>query len=511
MTRTKILFLFTVVIANFGFAQTNEVEQKDSVQNIEVDPFNHQSKLGQSIYVFFLDFERTGHFADGPGEYTSTKLTNKYIALFAEHAKVPNDINMKDTAVGKPISVNEYARHAKKHGYFHYRLILEKKIINATLVDSGRYKGTYRFFKLYSEKAVLGEAYQHGASFEMVFEFNVDGSDIRISGITQVAGGEYRKFRLGNFGYTSDFNLMASNNLKTLIKEPTALQIESLKPPKDSADYRAQPALVLFGGYVLPDYLTPSVYKENLNDNAPNSSKQTGYSIGARLELPLGKKGNLNLFFGLEYEKNKYEVKYNDLAFIYKTDVLGKPLEDLEGNPYDEKWVDVSKYFESGSLAFIKPEIGLVYKIKLGKKIRLNLLGGVGYSYLTKSDFKLDATVSYRGKIYGLGNPISSEELGFYTDYLKNNFGEITNATSFYYYKYGGSLDFRLSKHSFLSFGFEMRTGLSSVLSAGEEFYPFLDPAINDTFLSNYTNVPESRTYQSMMFNMSLKFEIRKK
>ena len=513
MMKVKILFFLLVLLMQPSFAQTDVIISvpKDSLKNIIVNPFDHQDNLGQSIYIFFLSFESTGHFADLGQNYSSAKVVKTYTELFDASAVVPNDLQMKDTLVGKPISIDAYAKLAKKHGYFAHRLIIEKRMINATRVDSGRYRGVYHYFKLFSDKALLGEAYQHGATYEMVFEFNEDGSDISINSIAQMPNGEFHKFKLGNFGYTSNNNIMATNSLKSLIQEPTLLQKEELKPPKDSADYRAQPAFAIYGGYVIPDYLWAANYADNLNPIAGSSTEQSGYDFGARLQLPLGKKGNLNLFLGLGYEQNKYKVNYNDLQFIYTTDCFGKPLEDIEGNPYDEKWVDVSTLYESGELSFLKPEVGLLYKINLGEKIQLNLMGALGYSYLSKSHFEMDATVSYRGRIKGLGNPISSEDLGFYTDYSKTNFGEITNISSFAYYKFGGSLDFRLGKQNYLSLGFEWRTGLTPVFTTGSSFWPFLDPAVNDTFLSSFTNVPEERTYQSMAILLSYKFQLKKK
>ena len=510
----NIFWVFMLLFMNYTQAQTEETKTataEDSVKTLSVDPFDHQDGLGQSIYIFFLNFEKTGHFADQGHTHTNQKILAKHIALFDSAAFVPNDLNMKDTVVGPAVSIHEYGKLAKKNGFFPYRLILEKRVINATEVDSGRYQGYYRYFKLFSQKAVLGEAYNHGATYKIVFEFNKDGSDIRINNITQEPNGEYRNFRLGNFGYTSDFNLMATYNLKNLKQEPTLAQIEQLKPPKDSADYRAQPAFALQGSYVLPSYLWAANYAGNLNATAGASTKQSGWGAGLRLQLPMGQKGNFNLTFGLEYEVNNYEVQYNDLQFIYKTDCFGKPLKDLEDSSYDEKWVDVSSNFEKGSFSFIKPEIGLLYKIKMGKKLELDLLAAAGFSYLTSSEFTSETTVSYRGKKYGFGDPISQDELGFYTDYKKNSSGEISNASSFYYYKFGGSLDFALSQTSTLSFGFEMRNGLSPIFETGYEFWPFLDPELNDTFLSSFTNVQESVTYQSMAFVFSYKFQFKKK
>ncbi len=510
--RFKLVFILLIFFSQSFFAQTENVQPpSDSLASIIVDPFNHQDKLGQAVYMTFLDFERLGHFAEVNSHFTNNKTIRLYTKLFSEGAFVPNDLT-KDTLVGAPISIDEYAENAKKHnGYFKYKLILEKKLINATRIDSDTYIGTYNLFKLFSENAVIDEAYSHGAVYKLELEFNLSGSEVKITNVTMLPDSEYHNFKLGKFGYTKDFRLLASNNLNSLIQTASLTQLTNLKPPKDSADYRAQPAIVFLGSYIIPDYLSGSGFTENINPYAGSSSTQSGWSTGLRLLLPLGKKGNLNLFFGLEYEQNNYNVQYNNLQFIYKTDVLGNPLEDLEGTAYDEKWVDVSDFEEIGKLTFIKPEVGLLYKIHFGEKIKLNLLGAVGYSYLSQSEFKIETTVSYRGKIYGFGDPISQEELGFYNDYKKTNFGEITNASSFYYFKYGGSLDFKLGKQNFLSLGFEIRTGLSPVLSAGQAFFPFLDPEINDTFLSSYTNVPEDRMYQSMAIVLSYKYQIRRK
>lgn len=491
--------------------QGQKTDPLDTILNLQVDPFDHQDELGQALNVFLISFEMNGHLGNESGSYSDKRTISSFEALFYPEATLPDDLSDLDT-VRDPISIAEYTKKARSRWYLDYSIIVEKKLIEASRIDSGRYKGTYKYFKLFSEKAVIGKTFAHGAVYTMELEFNRNGSDIQITAIAMEEGGEYRIFKLGNFGYTSNNNIKASYNLKSLIQEPSEYAKLEFAPPKDSSSYRIGPSVMVHGSYILPDYFYPVAYAGNINPDASSTTSQSGWKTGLKIILPTGKEGNFNFTIGLGYESNSYDISHQGLSFIYKSDCFGNPLEDLEGTEYDEKYVDVSSYKEEGTLEYLQPEVGVLYHINFGKKMKLSFFGNVGFSYLTSSSYKSESVVSYQGKKAALG-VIDREELGFYQDYEKTVDGEISNAISFYKLGYGGSLDFSLGekKRSWLAFSFEMNMGLSPAFDTGHEFCPFLDVGVNDTFLSTFTNTQDFIDYSSMAIGVSYRYQFPKK
>ncbi len=493
-------------------AQGQNTDPLDTILKMQVDPFDHQDELGQALNVFLIDFEAKGHLGYDKGSYTDRKTIDGFVNLFDPGATVPDDISEPDS-IGGLIAISKYGKKANGKKYFNYSLIVEKKRINATRIDSGRYKGTYTYFKLYSEKAVIGNTYALGAIYTMELEFNRNGSEIHINSIDQQAtNGEFRVFKLGNFGYTSNNNIKASNNLQSLIQEPSEAAKLRFAPPKDSSLYRIGPSVMVGGAYILSNYLYPQTYSGNINPKVSTTSSQSGWKAGLKIFLPTGTEGNFNFTLGLGYESNSFEMTYKGLSFIYGTDCFGDPLIDLEGTEYDEKYADVSNYKEKGSLTFLQPEAGVLYHINFGEKTKLSLFGNVGFSYLTNSSYSSETVVSYSGKKNGLG-VVDHEELGFYQDYNKSIDGEISNAVSFYKLGFGGSLDFSLGEknRNWLSFSFEMNQGLSPIFDTGYEFCPFLDVDVNDTFLSTFTNTQDQLHYNSMAIGVSYRYQFPKR
>lgn len=505
-------YIFGVFSLFVLVAHGQKTDPLDTILEMQVDPFDHQDELGQALNVFLIQFEASGHLGYELEGYTDKKTIGDYVSLFDSEAFVPDDISEEDS-IGGLISISKYAKKANGKRYIGYSLIVEKKLINATRIDSGRYKGTYKYFKLYNEKAVIGKTYALGAIYTMELEFYRNGSSIQINSISQQeTNGQFRVFKLGNFGYTSNNNIKASNNLLSLIQEPSEFAKLKFAPPKDSSLYRVGPSIMVGGSYILSNYLYPVAYFGNINPEVSTTSKQNGWKAGVKIILPTGKEGNFNFTIGLGYESNSYDITYEGLSFIYQSDCFGDPLRDLEGTEYDEKYADVSSYREKGSLAFLQPEAGVLYHINFGEKMKLSLFGNVGFSYLTSSSYSSESVVSYSGKKQGLG-VIKQEELGFYQDYNKKTDGEISNAISFYKLGYGGSLDFSLGEknRSWLSLSFEMNQGLSPVFDTGYEFCPFLDVDVNDTFLSTFTNTQEQMQYNSMAIGVSYRYQFPKR
>ena len=502
------IFLLATQLSLVLNAQDTINPVKDTLATISVDPFDHQSKVGQAFYVFLLEFERDGHLGEESGGFANSKRIRSYLSYFNDSATIPDDLSTLKF-VQPPVKKDEYAKLAKKHGYLDYSIIVEKRNIEGVRIDSARYRGSYKYFKLYDPKAIIGEAYFHGVMYEMEVEFNLDGSNIMINQIEMLDSGEFHVFKLGKFGYTSDNRLKATNNLWSLIQEPSASAIEKFKPPKDSSLYRVGPSFMFYGSYVQPNYLTPVIYLGNHTPKVPTTESKNGFAAGLKILLPTGKEGNFNFTIGLGYERNNYNLTYEGLEFIYDTDCFGDPLVDFEGMEYDEKRVYVSSAKESGSLTFIQPEFGMLYHINLSTRMRLSLFGSLGYSYLAGSNFESESIVSYQGRKGDF--VIEVEELGFYQDRLKTSTGEISNATSFYTGKFGMSLDFSLSKRTWLAFAFDLRAGLSPVFRTGYEFCPFLDVHVNDTFLSTYTNVAEEKYYDGFAITVSYRYQFPKK
>lgn len=507
--RSYILALFSLFVMT---AKGQNTDSLDTILKMQVDPFDHQDELGQALNVFLIDFEVKGHLGYDKDNYADRKTIDGFVNLFDPDATLPDDISEPDS-IGGLIAISKYGKKANGKKYVNYSLIVEKKLINATRIDSGRYKGTYTYFKLYSEKAVIGNTYALGAIYTMELEFNRNGSDILINSIDQQkTNGEFRVFKLGNFGYTSNNNIKASNNLQSLIQEPSEVAKLRFAPPKDSSLYRVGPSFMVGGAYMLSNYLNPLAYAGNINPEVPASSAQSGWRAGLKIFLPTGREGNFNFTLGLGYESNMYDMTYEGLSFVYKEDCFGDPLTDLEGTVYNEKYANISSYREKGELAFLQPEAGILYQINFGKKLKVSLFGNVGFSYLTSSSYSNETVVSYSGKKNGLG-VVDRPELGFYQGYNKAVDGEISNAISFYKLGYGGSLDFSLGEKntSWLSFSFEMNQGLSPVFDTGYEFYPFLDVDVNDTFLSTFTNTQEQLQYRAMAVGVSYRYQFPKK
>ena len=507
--RSYILALFSLFVMA---AKAQNTDPLDTILKMHVDPFDHQDELGQALNVFLIDFEAKGHLGYDEDSYADHKTIDGYVNLFDPDATVPDDISEPDS-IGGLIAISKYGKKANGKKYFNYSLIVEKKLINATRVDSGRYKGTYTYFKLYSEKAVIGNTYALGAIYTMELEFNRNGSEIHINSIDQQkTNGEFRVFKLGNFGYTSNNNIKASNNLQSLIQEPSEAAKLRFAPPKDSSLYRVGPSIMMVGAYILPNYLNPLAYAGNINPEVPTKSTQSGWKAGLKIFLPTGREGNFNFTLGLGYESNMYDMAYEGLSFVYREDCFGDPLIDLEETEYDEKYVNVSSYREKGELSYLQPEAGILYHINFGEKFKVSLFGNAGFSYLTNSIYNSETVVSYSGKKNGLG-VVDHPELGFYKDYNSTIDGEVSNAISFYKLGYGGSLDFSLGEknRSWLSFSFEMNQGLSPVFDTGYEFCPFLDVDVNDTFLSTFTNTQEQLQYNSMAVGVSYRYQFPKR
>ena len=483
----------------------------DTILQMQVDPFDHQNELGQALNAFLIRFENFGHLGYEQGGYTDKNSINQFVKLFKPEAQIQDDIS--DTLnIGKQIAIEKYAKVALGKKYLNYSLIVEKKLIEANRIDSGRYKGVYNFFKLYSNKSVIGKTYRHGAKYTMELEFNRNGTDIQINSLVMQDSAEYFVFKLGNFGYTSNNLIKASYNLNNLVQEPSEFAKAQFAPPKDSSLYRAGITVMAHGAYVLPSHLGPVGYAENLNPDVPTTNSQWGWKAGLKIFLPSGKEGNFNFTLGLGVETHHYEVSYQGLSFVYDTDCFGDPLKDLEQTEYDQKFVDVSSSTESGSLSYLTPEVGVLYHIGLGEKMKLSLFGNVGFAYLNNSSYRSESVVSYRGKQLSLGI-IDVEQLGFYQDYNKVAEGEVSNAISFYRAGVGGSLDFSLGEknRSWLAFSFELNTGLSPAFDTGYEFCPFLDVAVNDTFLSTFTNTTQTINYESMAIGVSYRYQFPKK
>ena len=157
--RNYIFGVFSLLVIGVYGQHTDPL---DTILAMEVDPFDHQDELGQALNVFLIQFEDKGHLGYEIDGYADKKTIDSYIDLFDPDATVPDDISDIDS-VGGLISIVQYGKKANGKRYLGYSLIVEKKLISATRIDSSRYRGTYKYFKLYNEQAVIGKTYAHGA------------------------------------------------------------------------------------------------------------------------------------------------------------------------------------------------------------------------------------------------------------------------------------------------------------------------------------------------------------
>ncbi len=498
MNIIKYAGLFMVVFSTFAQAQSLK-----NTETISFQLFNPEDSIGKEVFSQLDKFERFGHFGNVEDRAKNGQYISNYVNLFVKGAKVPDDLS--DTIIGKKeITIEEYENLARKAPVFPYVLILEKQDTTKALkVDSsGFYYTTFRFFKLFDKRAIIGKVYKHAAIYSVGFKFRLDTSESYFTEIRKLEGDEFTDFKLGSYGRFIYSEILLSNDLTTLPKP--------LPPPYVPTSTPTKSNFFLYGGYLLTNFLAPENYKGNSNTNYSGTGQESGYSVGLKYQKGFGQNDLFGIIVGVEYEMNMYDFTQNDMSFEYSEDNDGNSLVDLEGGEYDKKYVDVSTYKENGDLSFIKPEIGLF--LNFGKKkVNFQIIGAIGNAFLLQTNYSNRSITSSKGEIFGSGKPISGEHLGFYNQLETNFTGEFTEAQSYMFWKMGAGVDFKFGDRIGFSLSAEYRKSFTYVLRKNTADQAFLDPDKNLGYGSQFNVLSESRNYSAIAIVAGFKIYLNEK
>ncbi len=503
-------WMLLLLVSTGLYAQkTTQKTTKPNAKAVPVTPdsvmfslFNPEDSLGRNVFRVLDAYEHFGHFGAVEDGLKNATFLNEFIALFDSNATIQDDFGSTINPQALPIA--QYRSLAKQKGFQAYVLIIERSdtTIAREKDKSGNYYAQVRFFKLFNNKAIMGATQKHGAIYTVGLRLNKDGSKVKITHVTLAPGDEFFNFNLGKYGRHIYSSILVSSNLRTLVQE--------VPPPYQPKPTPTKSNFFVHAGYQITSFLQPEAMRNNLNANYNFSGTEQGRSIGFKYQKAYAPKDRFGLFFGVEYEENMYDFTHADASFVYTQDQNGNPLVDLEGTTYDKKYVDVASYAESGTLKYVKPEVGAFLNLG-GKVFNFQLLGSVGNAFKLSSTYEAQSTVSYKGQIEGQGAPISEDALGFYTD-LKTDFGgDHTEVQNFMFYKAGAGLDIILGKHFGLSFLFEYKSSFTYAMRKNTSELMFLDPDTGAGYISQFNTVNDSRLYNALSLQAGFKFYLNEK
>ena len=495
----KIWFLAILLFAGSLKAQ----EIKDSAQNdLKFDIFNPEDSLGNKLFSVLVEYERLGHFGSVESHAVEKKYVENYVKLFDSNAKIPED--MSDTNGVKPkISIADYAKMAYRYGYLPYILFIERREVSGVKLDSSEYYyATINLFKLFDERAIIGEKYKHAANFSVGLRFDKKGKDIKIVDVNLLEDGEHFDFILGNYGRHIYSPILVSNNFTSLVKAIPPPYVPTSKPTLSNFFIRA--------GIQYTDIFYPEAFQNNLDPNYSYSGTESGLSGGFFYQKAFPKKDLFGLLVGVEFEQNTYENKHENAYFVYDSDKNGEPLKDLEGGEYDLKHVYLNSYKESGTLNYLKPEIGLFFNL-IRSGVNIQILGSVGNAFLMNADYSSTSNLSYEGEIIGQGNPIQEDALGFYKEKMVESTGEFTQVQSYMFYKGGIGIDFIIANRIGISFLGEYKGSMTYMIRKNSGEQAFLDPDGGAGFGSQLNMLSDSRNYSGFAVHAGIKIFLNEK
>lgn len=487
-----------MLISMSGVAQPGSLKADSS--KIFVDLFNPEDTLGETIFNALDEFEKFGHFGSVEDGFKSKKYVKGFFNLFELDAKLVDDLT--DTILGSQVTLSEYRDLVNKKNYNHYALFLERDSAIATkIVGSNYYELSLRMFKLFSDKAIIGDKYKHGAIYKVSLKFRLDTSVVKFTDVTLEEGKEYQDFILGNYGRHIYSTLLMSNNVESLAKPVPPPYVPTSQPTRSNFFIRA--------AMQYTDIFSPEAFAGNLDPAYSYSGTEDGRSFGFFYQKAFAKKDIFGLTLGVEYEQNSYQFRHDNAYFVYDSDENGDPLMDLEGTPYNYKHVFLQSHLEDGTLNFVKPEIGLFFNLGQGW-FNVQLLGSVGNAFLLESRYDARTTVSYEGEMDGVGT-IQEPALGFYNNLEVTSSGTHNEVQSFMFYKGGLGLDFIIEERIGISLLAEYKSSFTYMIRKNSAGKPFLDPDTGAGFGSQFDYLNESRNYQGFSVQAGIKIYLNEK
>ncbi len=465
--------------------------------------FNPDDSIGSRVFNVLDAYEKFGHFGDAEDASKNVAFLNEFVSLFDESATLPDDLS--DSIIKLPaISIAQYKVLGKQKGHQAYILVIERKDVTVARKkdESGNYYARVKIFKLFNSKAIIGAHQKHGAIYSVGLRINKNANEVKITDIVFTPEDEFFNFKLGNYARHIYSAILVSNKLNSLVIQVPQTNERKTIPSKSN--------FFIHAGYQQTAFLEPEAMRNNLNTNYAFSGTEQGRSIGIKFQKAMGIKERFGWFIGVEYELNDYDFVHTDARFLYTLDQNGNPLVDREGTPYDKKHVDVASYQETGTLSYLKPEIGMFLNMG-GKVLNFQLLGSVGNAFKLSSTYQAQSTVSYLGEIIGKGDPISEDALGFYTDLQTNFGGDHKEVQNFLFYKAGAGLDIIMGKHFGLSLLFEYKGSFNDAITKNTSELMFLDPDTGAGFISQFNTLSDSRLYNALSFQAGIKFYLNRR
>ena len=499
MKIVRNLWLLVVLVGGQLVAQGQAINSEKP--DITFDLYDPEDTLGNRLFEKLVEYERFGHFGSTQSGSLEKKYMERFKALFDKGVMLPEDLT--DTnAVHAKISMDAYTKLAYKRGFFPYVLFIQRENVGGYKIDtSGFYYTTVHMFKLFEDRAIIGQKCVHGAELLVGLRFNRLGDSIMIADMSVPDGGNYTQFILGKYGRHIYSPILVSNNVKTLVQDIPPPYVPKSQPTRSNFFIRA--------GMQYTDIFSAQPLENNLNQNYAYSSSEEGRSAGFFYQKAFAKKDIFGLTIGVEVEQNTYQLKHENANFIFDSDENGDPLMDLEGTSYDYKHVFLQSHVEDGTLNFVKPEIGLFFNLGQGW-FNVQLLGSVGNAFLLESTYDARTTVSYEGEMDGVGT-IQEPALGFYDNLEVTSSGTHNEVQSFMFYKGGLGLDFIIEKRLSISLLAEYKSSFTYMIRKNSAGKPFLDPDTGAGFGSQLDQLNESRNYQGVSVQAGIKIYLNEK
>lgn len=471
-------------------------------ETIVFDPYNPEDSLGIYFLKMVIDFEKFGHLAKQENQAISQDLLKKYIALFNANATLPNELGKNKSFEDNTLA--QFQNAATGLEYQPYLLFVQKGVLTANLQEgTNEYVGKFDFFKLYADKASFMANYESGVFYTLTYRYKVEGYVVQIDKVEVQENGVKNNFALGGFGYMGTSAVLICNNLNALVKP---LVVDLGPQPRKKEKVLNKSNITLQAGVFVPMFLQTELIASNLNFQSSRSDASNGQTAGIQLQKVFGKKGMFGMSLGVAYQQLKFNNTYNDQTFVYTSGPDNSELEDLEGNIYDVRFVQISSFEDNGSLTYIRPEFGLLLNFPLSKSVWLQLNGAFGQQFMQSNTYNTNTIVSYQGQINGQGGPISQDELGFYTNYKKEATGNLSTAQSFTDMRFGASLDVMLGQRVALMFQANYHQSLTYAFREQKFGFPFFDPAVDSDFQSKMNYLDASRNFKAVSFQFGVRF-----
>ena len=504
MSALRVLSLVFLIVAIQAKAQPVDTDNDTNsvIPDITFDIYDPEDTLGNRIFQKLVEYERFGHFGSTESGQVEKKYIENFRTLFDDGVMLPED--MTDTnQVNAKISVDAYTQLAFKKGFFPYVLFIQREDVGGYKLDTSEfYYTTVHLFKLFEDRALIGEKCTHGVELFVGLRFNRTGDSIMITEVTVPESGNHTQFILGKYGRHIYSPILVSNNIKTLIQEVPPPYVPTAQPTRSNIFLRV--------GMQYTDIFQPEALQGNLDPTYTFSGSEEGRSAGFFYQKAFAKKDVFGLTIGAEVEQNMYSFIHENGYFVYDSDENGDPLTDLEGSQYDNKHVYLHSHEEDGTLTYFKPEVGMFLNLGQGW-FNVQLLGSVGNAFLMESTYNANTIVSYEGEIEGIGK-IQEPALGFYENLEVNTSGSHSELQSFMFYKGGLGIDFIIEERIGISLLAEYKGSFTYIIRKNSATHkPFLDPDTGAGFSSQLDHLNESREYQGFSVQAGIKIYLNEK